>query len=146
MLSEEAQKVKKQLEELNQAKRKIKNLQAELEHWQKLEGVIKAQGATEKVDAIGTPYAERRAIKMDELMRMIEASIEVTLKMENEFLQDLAQLDSLSQNLLFERYLTGKSLKRIIREFNYSDRQIYRKYDVAFELMAKNNKDGTKCQ
>ena len=131
MLSEEGKLVKQELENFNQAKRRLRNLQDELESWKRLDGAVKSASLEQSVSGgESVPYAERRILKIEEL--------------EDRFLKDIAQLDALSQNLLMERYMTGKSLKRIIREFNYSESQIFRFYNKAFEKIYLNRKDDSK--
>ncbi len=147
MLSEEGKKVKKELENLNQIKRQLRNLQDELKSWEQLDGAVKSTAFGEHVSGgESTPYAERRVIKIEELKELISQKIDQAIEVEDKFLKDISELDVLSQNLLMERYMTGKSLKKIIREYNYSDRHIFRLYDVAFEKISENHKDGSKCQ
>jgi len=84
----------------------------------------------ERLDAIKEKY--------EQLQEKIDITIERAIAKENEFLNSMEELDDLSYNLLKERYVLGKSLKRIIREFNYSESHIYRLYDKAFEKLSKN--------
>lgn len=147
MLSEEGRVVKRELENFNQAKRRLRNLQNELESWRRMDGALKSASLEQRSDGGEvTQYAERRLIRMQELEGLISDAIDKALALEDIFFKNIVLLDITSQNLLMERYMTGKSLKRIIRELNYSERQIYRKYDVIFENLAKNQKDGSKCQ
>lgn len=141
MLSEEGKKVKEELERFNQTKRRLRNLQNELLAWRDLNSALKSASFEEKTmggDIV--PFAEKRLIKIQELEEMISKTIDDALAMEDKFLEDIEGIDVLSQNLLMERYMTGKPLKRIIREFNYSERHIFRKYNVAFEEIAEKNK------
>ncbi len=145
MLSEEGKKVKKELEFFNQSKRRLKNLQNELAYWIQYGGVVKSPSLEPHMDGgIAEPYAEKRAKKIEELKNLIGIAIDDALDAEDEFLKNIQQLDPLSQNLLMERYMTGKPLNRIIKEFNYSRAHIYRLYDAIFEKFPKNLKDGTK--
>ena len=145
MLSEDAQQVKKELEMFNQTKRRLKNLQTELTYWLQFGGVVKSPSLEPHMDGgITEPYAEKRAKKIEELQKLISEAIDSALDAEDEFLKNIQQLDPLSQNLLMERYMTGKPLNGIIKEFNYSRAHIYRLYDAIFEKFPKNLKDGTK--
>lgn len=145
MLSEEGKLVKQELENFNQAKRRLRNLQDELESWKRLDGAVKSASLEQSVSGgESVPYAERRILKIEELENQISDAIDKALELEDRFLKDIAQLDALSQNLLMERYMTGKSLKRIIREFNYSESQIFRFYNKAFEKIYLNRKDDSK--
>ena len=146
MLSEDGKKVKEKLEDLNQSKRRLRNLQEELRSWQCMDGVGSASTEQHISGGEVTPFAEKRAIRIEELKKLISNSIDEAIEKEDHFLRDISTLDSLTQNLLMERYLTGKPIKRIIREFNYCDRQIYRLYDSAFEKLSKKNEDVSKCQ
>ena len=120
------------------------NLQEELKSWQNTDGVGSASTEQHVTGGEQCPFAERRAIKIEELKNLISQSIDEALTREDEFFKSIVSLDSLTQNLLMERYLTGKPLKRIIREFNYSESHIYRLYDSGFEKIAKNLKDESK--
>lgn len=138
MLSEGAQQVKKELEMLNQTKRRLKNLQAELTYWLQFGGVVKSPSLEPHMDGgITEPYAEKRAKKIEELQKLISEAIDSALDAEDEFLKNIQHLDPLSQNLLMERYMTGKPLNRIVKEFNYSERNIYYLYNKSFERLAK---------
>ena len=137
MLSEDGRKVKRRLEDLNQSKRRLKNLQDELKYWESMDGVGAASTEQHISGGEVSSFAERRVIKIEELKNLISKSIDEVLAEEDNFFKEIITLDSLTQNLLMERYLTGKSIKRIIREFNYCDRQIYRIYDKAFEKLSK---------
>lgn len=141
MLSEEGKRVKEELERFNQTKRRLKNLQEELLLWKNLNGALRSASLEEKtMGGENAPYAEKRLIKIQELEEMISKTIDDALAMEDKFLEDIQGIDILSQNLLMKRYMTGKPLKRIIREFNYSERHIFRKYNGAFEEIAEKNK------
>lgn len=145
MLSKEAKKVKEELERFNQTKRRLRNLQDELASWQRLDGAVKSISYEQPiVGGENKPYAEKRVLRMEELEELISNAIDEAIELENEFLKDIADLDALSQNLLMERYMTGKSLKRIFREFNYSESHIYRLYDNAIEKISRNHKDESK--
>lgn len=145
MLSEEGKKVKDELEKFNQAKRRLRNLQEELASWQRLDGAVKSVTYGQPIaGGENKPYAEKRVLRMEELEELISNAIDEAIELENEFLKDIANLDALSQNLLMERYMTGKSLKRIFREFNYSESHIYRLYDNAIEKISQNRKDESK--
>lgn len=147
MLSDEGKRVKKELENFCQSKRKIENLKSELRYWENLGGAVQSASSEEHVcGGESTPYAERRLMNIERLKDLISKAIDKAAELEDRFLNDLQQLDPLSHNLLWERYFTGKPLKKIIREYNYSDRHIFRLYDVAFEKISENHKDGTKCQ
>lgn len=145
MLSDEGKRVKQELENFNQAKRRLRNLQDELESWKRLDGAVKSASLEQSVSGgESMPYAERRVLKIEELENQISDAIDKALDLEDKFLKDIDKLDVLSQNLLMERYMTGKSLNRIIREFNYSRAHIFRLYDSSFEKLAEKNKDETK--
>ena len=145
MLSEEGKLVKQELENFNQAKRRLRNLQDELESWRRLDGVIKSSSLEQQVSGGETiAFPEKRLLKIEELENLISDAIDKALELEDKFLRDIATLDALSQNLLMERYMTGKSLNRIIKDFNYSRAQVFRLYDVSFEKLASRSKDETK--
>lgn len=131
MLSEEGKKVKEQLEQLRQAKRNIHNLQQELQWWQEMSDFVASSSFYIKVQGgQAIPYAEKRVIKIDELERKISEAIDIALKLEDEFLYNCSLLDALSQNLLYERYLTGKSLKQIAKELGISNRHLGRLFKL----------------
>lgn len=140
MLSEQGYKVKKQLEELNQLKRKIRNLKFELQELVELGAIPKNSDLNMPTGKGGTNTApqERYLLKVEQLQEKINTTIERAIAKESEFLNAMEELDDLSYNLLKERYVLGKPLQKIIREFNYSERHIRRLYDHAFEKMVKN--------
>ena len=135
MLSESGLEVKKQLEDLNQSKRRIRNLRNELKELLELGTLPKHSDYNLPSGKGGHPSSpqEKYLIKMEELKEKINMAIENALRIEHDFLDSIDSLDTLSQNLLMERYMQGKSLQKIIREFNYSESHIYRIYNKAFE-------------
>lgn len=145
MLSEEGKKVKKQLEDFNHTKRMLRNLQDELAFWEDLGNALKSPVLSEKTNGgENTPYAEKRLVKIEELKDKISSIIDEAMLKEDALLQHIDSLDATSKTLLVERYLTGKSLKRIIRESNYSRAQTFRLYNFSFEKIAEKQKDETK--
>lgn len=137
MLSDEGKFVKKQLEQLRFAKKNVKTLQNELKWWLDADNSLRASSFNFRVKGGSQiPYAEFRVIKIDELEQKIDKAIQEALKLEDDFLYNVSKLDAMSQNLLYERYLTGSSLKSIIKNYAYSERQIYRFYEGAFEKLA----------
>lgn len=146
MLSERGIEVKKQLEELNQQKRRIRNLRSELQEILEL-GTLPERSDYKLPSGEGgtvTSPQERYLLKIESLEEKISKAIDTALEIEDRFLESMDKLDVLSQNLLMERYLTGKPLKKIIRDFNYSEAHIYRLYNVAFEKISKDLKDESK--
>lgn len=139
MLSEKGLEVKRQLEEFNQLKRKIRNLKYELQELLELGAVPKKSDLNMPTGKGGTNTApqERYLLKVEQLQEKIDKTIERAIAKENEFLNSMEELDDLSYNLLKERYVLRKPLQRIIREFNYSESHIYRLYDKAFEKLSK---------
>lgn len=145
MLSDEGKRVKKELENFCQSKRKIENLKSELRYWENLGGAVQSASSEEHVcGGENVPYAERRLMNIERLKDLISKAIDKAAELEDRFLNDLQQLDPLSHNLLWERYFTGKPLKKIIRDFNYSECHIYRLYDGAFEEFSQIHKNESK--
>ncbi len=139
MLSEEGKKVKKELENFNQTKRWISNLQEELTSLEKLEGALKSSSYEECVaGGKRQTYAEKRLIRIEELIETIRNALKDAGEKEYNLLKDLEHLgeqDPASKNLLWERYINCKSLARIKKEFNYSERNIYYLFDKAINKM-----------
>lgn len=147
MLSEEGKRVKQELEDFNQVKKQIAICQGEVTYWKNLGGVLKSPSLEPHLDGgVVEAYAEKQLLKIEALEKKISALIDKALALEDKFLQDIVDLDILSQNLLMERYMSGKPMSKIIREFNYSERHVYRLYDAAFEKLSQKQEDGIKCQ
>lgn len=148
MLSERGNIVKKQLEELNQQKRRIRNLRNEMQELLEL-GALPQRSDCKLPSGKGgtvTSPQERYLLKIESLEEKISKAIDTALEIEDRFLESMDKLDVLSQNLLMERYLTGKPLKKIIRDFNYSERNIFKLYNKAFEQLAeKKEKKSKEC-
>jgi len=142
MLSESGIKVKIQLEDLNQSKRRIRNLKNELEELIELGSIPKKYDCNIS-HGKGEPLSpqEKYVYKLDELTEKIFNAIDAAIQIEHDFLNSIDGLDTLSQNLLMERYMQGKSLQKIISEFNYSERHIYNLYNKSYEELSKNIKN-----
>ena len=143
MLSEKALEVKKYLEDFNQSKRKLRSLKDELKELLEL-------GALPRVSDGNMPGAkggykssnqEKFYFKLEQLQEKITEAIDIALQKEHEFLDAIKDLDVLSQNLLMERYMQGKPLKKIINDFHYSESTIIRNYNKAFETLGSQKED-----
>lgn len=139
MLSESGQIVKRQLEDFNQSKRRIRNLKHELRELLEL-GALPKMGNTGMPSAKGgftSAPQEKYILRVEALQEKIIGAIEDAITKEHNFLESIESLDALSQNLLMERYIQDKPLQKIIRDFHYSERQIYRMYNKSFEELGK---------
>jgi len=138
MLSESGLEVKKKLEGLNQHKRRIRNLKNELRELIEL-GTIPQVSTGMPSGKGGHPNSiqEKYLIRIETLQEKLEVEIDRAIEEEDAFLKSISSLDSLSQNLLMERYLQGKSLRKIVREFNYDKRHLYRLYNKSFERLSE---------
>ena len=136
-LSEEGLKVKRDLEELNQLKRKIRNLREELNELITL-GTLPSNPSDmlQSHGGVRTSIQERYVFRLEDLESRLHMSIQEALKRERDFFYALDNLDSLSHNLLVERFVLGKSMDKIVREFNYDKRHLYRIYNKAYEKLA----------
>lgn len=137
-LSEEGLKVKRDLEELNQLKRKIRNLREELSELITL-GTLPSTPSDMPPShggGVRTSIQERYVFRLEDLESRLHMSIQEALKRERDFFYALDRLDSLSHNLLVERFVLGKSMDKIVREFNYDKRHLYRIYNKAYEKLA----------
>ena len=141
MLSESERKVKQQLEDFNQSKRKIRNLKHELQELLELGTLPKHNNGgmpTAKGGHSSSPQ-EKFILKVEALQEKIVNAIDDALQKEHNFLESIESLDSLSQNLLMERYMQGKPMQQIIKEFNYSEKQIYNLYNKSYRELANND-------
>jgi len=145
MLSEDGKKAKQKLEGMNQSKRRIIYHVHEFDELVEL-GSIPKRFESNLPSSGGNKLSpqERYLFRLESLQSKIKKLVDDAVQEENQFLEQIEQLDTLSQNLLMERYLQGKPLQKIIREFNYSESHLYRIYNKAFEEMGIKNKDDSK--
>lgn len=139
MLSEKGNQIKDQLKEFRQLKRKIQNLREEIQEILILGKIPKRSDyiVVLKKNVSNRAPQEGYVIKLEELQNTIEQLLEELSLKEKEILSSMEELDLLSYNMLMERYIVGKSVKEMSREFYYSERQIRRRLDGAMDKLSK---------
>ncbi len=142
MLSEEAKKVKKELEELRDLEQERARLQSRLRVWEDTSNALKGASLEPIIQGgVYTPYAELRIEKMEELLEHLKTCADALAQKEMKIRIAMAQLDPESKRLLESRYVDGKTLRRLERELNYSKSQLIRISNKGIEQLTRNKVD-----
>lgn len=88
--------------------------------------------------------AERFVEHMERLEKRYESLMNEAFRCEDMLSDALPKLTDIEQAIIIERYIHGKSWRKIQQEFNYAERQPYRIADSAIKKISKNLKDGSK--
>jgi hypothetical protein len=143
MLSEQAKIAKKELEDFSRLKRGQRNLRAYLEEIIEMGRLIRKSDAL-KVDISKTDsnpekvnfWAEKKQRELGGIIGGLMANEDIILSR----LEQVRLRDKRSYEVLFSRYLLGKSYEQIQREIYYQPTHLYRLLGKALEMYALTDK------
>ncbi len=139
MLSEEAKKVKEELENLRALEQERARLQSRLSVWEDTSNALKGASLSPMIQGgVYTPYAELRLEKMEELLAHLKICAEELAQREMKIRIAMSKLDPDSKRLLEARYVDGLKISKLANKFNYSERAIKYKQAAAIEKLAEN--------
>ena len=90
------------------------------------------------------PAAEKFVEYIERLEKRYEAVIEEVFAVEDLITENLAYLSETEQTIIIERYMSGKSWRKIQAELHYEERQPYRIAGSALKKLSAKIKDDSK--
>lgn len=90
------------------------------------------------------PAAERFVEYIERLEKRYEAVIEEVFAVEDLIAENLVYLSETEQTIIIERYMSGKSWRKIQAELHYEERQPYRIAGSALKKLSSRIKDDSK--
>ena len=100
-------------------------------------GVIAVQGGVKE------PAAERFVEHLERLEKRYESLLSEVFMVEDYISEHLPQLSAIEQAIIIDRYMHGKSWRKIQQEYHYVDRQLYR---IANSAIKKISSETERCQ
>ena len=100
-------------------------------------GVIAVQGG------IKEPAAERFVEHIERLEKRYESLLSEVFVAEDYISEHLPNLSAIEQAIIIDRYMHGKSWRKIQQEYHYVDRQLYR---IANSAIKKISSETERCQ
>lgn len=138
--------MKKMLDELKHKKSLLRTLKRQIEEAREQIDCLRAQdyGNTAVQGGIKEPAAERFVEHIERLEKRYEALMEEVFLEEDYIAEHLAELSPIEQTIIIERYISGKSWRKIQQEQHYEERQPYRIAKQAIQKLASSYEDGSK--
>ena len=138
--------LKKKLRELQSKKRLAKSLQRQIarkrEEIDGLRAVAYDSPAVKGGQAV--PAAEKFAEYIERLEKRYEAVIAEVFEIEDFISENLVSLSPIEQTIIIERYMSGKSWRKIQAECHYEERQPYRIAERALQKLSSAINHGSK--
>lgn len=131
--------LKKKLRELQSKKKLAKSLQMQIQNKREEIDCISAMSYDKQAVKGGqaVPAAERFVEYIERLEKRYEAVIEEVFQIEDFISENLVSLSPIEQTIIIERYMTGKSWRKIQAELHYEERQPYNIEKRALQKLAK---------
>lgn len=136
--------LKKKLRELQSKKRLARSIQAQIAQRREEIDCLSAM-SYDKVAVQGgqpIPAAEKFVEYIERLEKRYEAVISEVFQIEDFISENLVFLSPIEQTIIIERYMSGKSWRKIQAELHYEERQPYKIAERAIKKMAEISKRG----
>lgn len=138
--------LKKKLRELQSKKELAKSIQIQIARKREEIDCLKAV-SYDKPSVKGgqpVPAAERFVEYIERLEKRYEAVIAEVFEIEDFISENLVSLSPIEQTIIIERYMSGKSWRKIQAELHYEERQPYRIADKALQKLSVAINHGSK--
>ena len=121
------EEMKKMLDEMKHKKSLLRTVQRQIQETREQIDCLRAQdyGVIAVQGGVKEPAAERFVEHIERLEKRYEALVEEVFREEDYIAEHLAELSPIEQTIIIERYIHGKSWRRIERDVNYSERRVF---------------------
>lgn len=138
--------LKKKLRELQSKKRLAKSIQMQIARKREEIDCLSAVAYDKPAIKGGQPVpaAERFVEYIERLEKRYEAVIAEVFEIEDFISENLVFLSPIEQTIIIERYMSGKSWRKIQAELHYEERQPYRIATNALQKLSAAINDGSK--
>lgn len=138
--------LKKKLEELRGKKRRLKQLEMQIaEEKASIDGIqavnyesVAVQGGT------SNPIQQRYIEHMERLCADRNKVLDEVFALEDFLAEHMKDLSPIEQSMLIDRYMNGKSWRKIQEEYGYEEAQPYRIVGGAIKKICRKAKDDSK--
>lgn len=139
------EEMKKMLDDLKQKKRLMRSVQRQIEEAREQIDCLNGRdyGGAAVQGGVKEPAAERFVEHIERLEKRYEALLSEVFAAEDYISEHLPKLSAIEQAIIIDRYMHGKSWRKIQQEYHYVDRQLYR---IANSAIKKISSDTERCQ
>ena len=137
--------MKRTLDGLKYKKRLLRSLQRQIEEAREQIDCLSGAGDGVPVQVgIKEPAAERFVEHLERLEKRYEAVLAEVFEIEDYISEHLPALSEIEQAIIIDRYMSGKSWRRIQQDLHYEERQPYRIVERAIQKLAAKSKEDSK--
>ncbi len=138
--------LKKKLEELRSKKRRLRQLEMQIaEEQASIDGVQALNYENSAVQGgTSNPVQQRYIEHMERLCADRNRVMAELFELEDLLSDHMKDLESIEQNMLIDRYMNGKSWRKIQEEYGYEEAQPYRIVGGAIKKICRKAKDDSK--
>lgn len=139
------EEMKKMLDEMKHKKSLLRTVQRQIQETREQIDCLRAQdyGVIAVQGGVKEPAAERFVEHIERLEKRYESLLSEVFAAEDYISEHLPQLSAIEQAIIIDRYMHGKSWRKIQQEYHYVDRQLYR---IANSAIKKISSETERCQ
>lgn len=140
------EEMKKMLDEMKHKKSLLRTVQRQIQETREQIDCLRAQdyGVIAVQGGVKEPAAERFVEHIERLEKRYEALLSEVFEAEDYISVHMSELSAIEQTIIIERYIHGKSWRKIQEEHHYEERQPYRIAERATKKLAAKLKEDSK--
>lgn len=131
--------MKKMLDSMKHKKSLLRSVKRQIEETREQIDCLRAQdySGSPVQGGVKEPAAERFVEHMERLEHRYESLMAEVFAAEDYIAEHMSELTEIEQAIIIERYIHGKSWRRIEREVNYSERRVFDYHKSAVVKLSK---------
>ena len=131
--------MKKMLDSMKHKKSLLRSVKRQIEETREQIDCLRAQdySGSPVQGGVKEPAAERFVEHMERLEHRYESLMAEVFAAEDYIAEHMSELTEIEQAIIIERYMHGKSWRRIEREVNYSERRVFDYHKSAVVKLSK---------
>lgn len=131
--------MKKMLDSMKHKKSLLRSVKRQIEETREQIDCLRAQdySGSPVQGGVKEPAAERFVEHMERLEHRYESLMAEVFAAEDYIAEHMSELTEIEQAIIIERYIHGKSWRRIERELNYSERRVFDYHKSAVVKLSK---------
>ena len=140
------EEMKKMLDEMKHKKSLLRTVQRQIQETREQIDCLRAQdyGVIAVQGGVKEPAAERFVEHIERLEKRYESLLSEVFEAEDYISVHMSELSAIEQTIIIERYIHGKSWRKIQEEHHYEERQPYRIAERATKKLAAKLKEDSK--
>lgn len=140
------EEMKKMLDEMKHKKSLLRTVQRQIQETREQIDCLRAQdyGVIAVQGGVKEPAAERFVEHIERLEKRYESLLSEVFAAEDYISEHLPNLSAIEQAIIIDRYMHGKSWRKIQQEYHYGEAQPYRIEKVAIKKLSVACEDDSK--